>query len=127
VSVGRATALDEFNQQYFDLSHHNMFDASIDYLGFPDATYNDSQLIDNGILPAVDSFNLEFDHMVGQHSNGADSFDIGEFLHHDLDSTQCASSETQFESEFTEKTSSLQPPNGASLDGCDSGSNAVTV
>jgi hypothetical protein len=129
VSVGRTTALDEFvDVQHLDLGHHAMGDVDFDnYLGFPSASISDNQLLENGILPITDHFSLEFDHMAGNHADFADDFNINDFLNHDTEGTHCAPPEIQSEIESAETTASLQPPIGASPDGCDDGRNAVSV
>jgi hypothetical protein len=98
-----------------------------DYLGFPSASLSDNQLLENGILPITDHFSLEFDHMAGHNPDFTDDFNINDFLNHDTEGTHCAPPEIQPENESAEKTASLQPPIGASLDGCDDGRNAVSV
>ena len=130
VSVGRTTALDDFDRnQHFDLDSHGL--ASTDfshYLDFPTASLSDHEFLENGVLPVANSFNLEYDHMASHHTDFTDDFNINDFLIHDNESAQpCVPPEIQFENESVEKTASLQPPIGASLDGCDDGRHAVSV
>jgi hypothetical protein len=126
VSVGRRTALDKFaTAQHLDLALGNsVFD---NYLGFPSAAPSDNQILENGILSITDHFDLEFDHVAGYHADVTDDFNINDFLNHDTDGTHVAPPEVQPETESAEKIASLQPPIGASLDGCDDGRNAVSI
>jgi transcriptional activator HAC1 len=130
VSVGRTTALDDFERnQHIDLDPHDM--ASTDfshYLDFPTASVSDHEFLENGVLPIADSFSLEFDHMASHHTGFTDDFNINDFLIHDNESAQpYVLPEIQSENESVEKITSLQPQVGASLDGCDDGRHAVTV
>ena len=98
------------------------------YLDFPTASLSDHEFLENGVLPVANSFNLEYDHMAGHHTDFTDDFNINDFLIHDNESAQpCVPPEIQSENESVEKTASLQPPIGASLDGCDDGRHAVSV
>jgi hypothetical protein len=126
VSVGRTTALDGFQNQQFDGSHYDMANADINFLDFPPTSFSDHQFLENGILPITDSFNLEYDHLSSNHTDFVNDFNIDDFVH-DNDSAQCAPTEIQPENESVEKTTILQPPVGASLDGCDDGRHAVSV
>jgi hypothetical protein len=130
VSVRRTTTLDDFDRnQHFDLNNHGL--ASTDfgqYLDFPTASLSDHAFLENGVLPLTDNFNLEYDNLAGHHTEFADDFNINDFLIHDNESVQpCIPPEIQSENESVEKTASLQPPVGASLDGCDDGRIAVSV
>jgi hypothetical protein len=121
--------LDDFDtNQQFDLSHHDLVPTDINhYLEFPTASLSDHDIFENGILPLADSFNLEYDHLAGNHTDFTDDFNINDFLIHDTESAQLCPPEIQSENESIEKTTSLQPPLGASLDGCDDGRIAVSV
>lgn len=130
VSVGRTTALDDFERnQHFDLDHHGM--ASTDfshYLDFPTASLSGHEFLENGVLPVADSFSLEYNHMAGHNTDFTDDFNINDFLVHDNESAQpCVPPEIQSENESVEKITFLQPQVGASLDGCDDGRHAVSV
>lgn len=130
VSVGRTTALDDFaTNQQFDPNNHGLAPPDFSqYLDFPTASVSDNEFLENGILPLTDNFNLEYDHLAGHHTDFTDDFNINDFLIHDNESAQpCVPPEIQSENELAEKTTSLQPPIGASLDGCDDGRNAVSV
>jgi hypothetical protein len=130
VSVGRTTALDDFDGiQHFDLDPHGMASSDFShYLDFPTASLSDHEFLENGVLPVTNSFNLEYDNMANHHTDFTDDFNINDFLVHDNESAQpCVPPEIQFENESVEKTTSLQPPIGASLDGCDDGRHAVSV
>jgi len=129
VSVGRATALDGFtnNNNFSHLSdldhdHVSQHDFS-DYFNPPQPSESDHYLLENGILPVADNFNLNFDHMVGYNDGGFDDLNLDDFLHND----DQPAPETQSSDSLAETTASLQPQLGASLDGCDSGGNAVSV
>jgi transcriptional activator HAC1 len=130
VSVGRTTALDDFDgNQHFNLDSNGMASSDFShYLDFPTASLSDHEFLENGVLPVADSFNLEYDHMASHHTDFTDDFNINDFLIHDNESAQpCVPPEIQSENESVEKTTGLQPPVGASLDGCDDGGHAVSV
>jgi hypothetical protein len=129
VSVG-TTVLDDFGKtQQFDLNGHGLATTDFShYLDFPTAPLSDHAFLENGILPLTDNFNLEYDNLASHHTDFVDDFNINDFLIHDSESAQpCAPPEIQSESESAKKTASLQPPVGASLDGCDDGRIAVSI
>lgn len=129
VSVGRTTALDDFNDSNdFHLAsslgndnvHQHDFSG---YFDAPQPTESDHFILENGILPIADNFNLNYDHMVGHNDGGFDDFDLDDFLNHD----DPLASEIQSTDKLAETTASLQPQLGASSYGCDDGGNAVSV
>jgi transcriptional activator HAC1 len=131
VSVGRA-ALDIFGQQpqYFgnsvssnafsSLSHHD-----ISYLNGHDSYDHGVSVLEDGINPPTDNFNIEFDNMASYNTNYVDNFNLADYLHQDENSRSVA--EIRTSDSIVEKTLGLQSPIGASFIGCDSGSNAVSV
>ena len=78
----------------------------------------------NGILPIADSFDLNYDYLVGDHDGLVNDFNIDDFLHHNDDQP---APEVQPSDSLAETTASLQPQLGASSYGCDDGGNAVSV
>jgi len=125
VSVGRASALDEFYQSFslLDGIHPN---AGFDHLfGFPEPSFADNEFLTNEILPVTNDLSLDFDHLAGNNVDYTD-FDINNYVH-DAENTYLTSQEIQPENESVEKTTSLQPPIGASFNGCDDGRIAVSV
>jgi len=131
VSVGRAAALDDFNDSH-DFSHlsnlgHNHVHQH-DFRGYfdlPEPTESDRLILENGILPIADAFDLNYDHLAGDNDGVFDDFNINDFLNHD-EITQPAP-EIQSSDSLAETTASLQPQLGASSYGCDDGGNAVSV
>ncbi len=129
VSVGRATALDvdqPFSNNVPTAGHHTLPQHDFGtFLDYPEPLDSDRQFLGEGFQPHTNNFDLEYDHLVS-HDNGVlNDFDINDYLHHD-DISQPAP-EVQPSDSLAEKTSLLQPPFGASLDGCDVGGNAVSV
>lgn len=125
VSVGGTTALD------FD-GHVSAFDNhSIDHDGFghyldaPQSSESDSRILEQGILPLANSFDLNYYNVVGHNDGVFDTLDFDDFLNHD-EITQPAP-EVQSSDSVAQTTALLQPPFGASTYGCDEGGNAVSV
>ncbi len=127
VSVGRTTALDEFDINNFnhlsnlnnDSLHQHDFGS---YFDVPQPTESDCQIFENGILPITDNFGSNFDNLVGHNDSEFDSFNLDDFLHDDQPATEIQSSD-----QLAETTASLQPQFGASFSGCDDGGNAISV
>jgi transcriptional activator HAC1 len=129
VSVGRTEALDGFNNYSNHLTdvnnnHVSQFDLDI-YFDAPQPTESDRYILENGIPPIANHFDLNYDHLAGDNDSFIDQFNIDEYLHHD-ESNQPAP-EVQSSDSLAESTASLQPQLGASSYGCDDGGNAVTV
>ncbi|RFU25967.1 hypothetical protein B7463_g10365, partial [Scytalidium lignicola] len=96
------------------------------YFDLPHASSSDHLLLENGILPLADSFDLNYDHMAGDHDGVLDDFNINDFLHgHDDLIAQQTATDFQSSDSLAETTAILQPPFGASSYGCDDGGNAV--
>jgi transcriptional activator HAC1 len=114
VSVGRTAALDGYDQSFtlgdVDLGNHDYND----FFSFPAASIHDSQFLDNGIIPAANQFNLDYDHMASHNNNFAEQFNIDDYLNPDHDIAHIAHPEIQLENESAETTAILQPPIGAS-------------
>ena len=123
MSVGGTTALDEFS--HLSTSSHNVPDFG-SYFNAPEPTESDCYILENRVLPITNSFDLNFDHMVGDNDGVFDDFNINDFLHHQDDIAQPAP-EVQPSDELAETTASLQPQFGASTYGCDDGGNAISV
>ena len=124
VSVGRTTALDELHS-YSNLSsnstHQHDFSS---YFQHPDPSESDRQYLENTVLPLADTFNLDFDHMVGYHDSVLDDFNLDDFLHQHEDQP---APEIQSTDSVVETTAGQQPTFGASSYGCDDVGNAVSV
>jgi len=123
VSVGRTEALGVFDfSNLSDLSndaiHQYYFDA-------PEPTESDSQLFENGILPIINQFDLDFDPLASDDNSFTEQFDLDEYLHHDEHNQPAP--EVQSSDSLAESAVGQQPSIGASLDGCDYGGNAVTA
>lgn len=132
VSVGRTTALEGSSNDDSDLPApsskpvDNLDFAS--YFELPHASQSDRLLLENGILPLADSFDLNYDHLAGDHDGIIDDFNINDFLHgHDDIVAQQPAADFQSSDSLAETTASLQPRFGASSYGCDGGGNAVSV
>jgi len=124
VSVGSTTALDELAYST-NLSGDLLAQHDINsYFNAPESDLTDPNIFGNGILPASDNFNINFDNLDGHNDSVFDDFILDDFLHQHEDQPTL---ETQCADELTEKTSILQPPFGASSYGCDDGGNAVSV
>jgi transcriptional activator HAC1 len=125
VSVGRATALDGFNDSH-DFSHlSNLVNTDGDFASFLEdstPTESDHQFYEDNVAPLTDDFKSIYDHSVG-HDGDYAAFNMDEFLNHDDPHT----SELRSSDLFAETTASLQPQFGASSYGCDDGGNAVSV
>jgi len=129
VSVGRTTALDGYadhnsfsHLSNLDHDHVSQHDLS-EYFNAPQPSESDHYLLENGIGPIADSFNLDFNNMVNYNDGAFDDINLDDFLHNDdQPATEIHSSD-----KLAETTASLQPQLGASLDGCDSSGNAVSV
>jgi len=129
VSVGRTATLDEFDVSH-NFSHLSNLGGNPPhdfggYFSLPEPTESDRLILENGILPIADSFDLNYGHLAGDNDNVFDDFNINDFLHHD-EITQPAP-EVQSSDSLAETTASLQPQLGASSYGCDDGGNAVSV
>lgn len=125
VSVGRTTTLDELAQNYPTLGGNLLAQHDLSsYFNAPEPTESDQKLFEHGVLPLTDNFNLNFDHLDGHHDSAFDDFNLDDFLHQHEDQS---ASDIQCTDGFTETTSILQPPFGASSYGCDDGGNAVSV
>jgi len=129
VSVGRTATLDEFDASH-NFSHLSNLGGNPPhdfggYFNLPEPTESDRLILENGILPIADSFDLNYGHLAGDNDNVLDDFNINDFLHHD-EITQPAP-EVQSSDSLAETTASLQPQLGASSYGCDDGGNAVSV
>ena len=117
--------MDELAHAYPNLGGNLLTQHDISsYFNAPEPDVTDHHLFGNGVLPPTDNFNLNFDHMDGHNDSVFDDFILDDFLHQHEDQPTL---ETQCADEFTEKTSILQPPFGASSYGCDDGGNAVSV
>jgi transcriptional activator HAC1 len=129
VSVGRTTALDDFNDSHDFSLLSNLGDDNVhqhDFSGYfdaPQATESDNYLLENGVLPLADNINLNYDNMVSHNDGAFDDFNLDDFLNHD----DQPAPETQSSDSLAETTASLQPQLGASSYGCDDGGNAVCV
>lgn len=128
VSVGRTEALDGFNNYGNHLAsinhtHVSQFDLDV-YFDAPHPTESDRFILENGILPIADHFDLNYDHLAGDNDSFPDQFNIDEYLHHDENQP---APEVQSSDLLAESTTILQPQLGASSHGCDDGGNAVTV
>ena len=130
VSVGRTTALDGYhNNNHFshlsNLGSHTLPQHGFgSYFDAPEPTESDRFILENGILPIADSFDLNYDYLVGDHDGLVNDFNIDDFLHHNDDQP---APEVQPSDSLAETTASLQPQLGASSYGCDDGGNAVSV
>merc|ERR1711939_803014 len=127
VSVGRAPALDGFDLNGFDLSHlsnntHDQYGYE-SYLDLPSTSQSDLDFLDNRVLPAANQFDHFFDNLAHNNDGVFEDSHFDEFLNHD----DQPAPEVQSSDSLAEKTTSLQPPFGASTFGCDDGSNAVSV
>ena len=128
VSVGRTTALDGLDPNGFghlsdlgsNIIHQHDYSS---YFDAPNPPQSDRDFLENGILPIADSFDLNFDHLVGYNDGVIDDFNLDEYLHND----EQLAPEIQSTDPLAEKTANLQPQFGASSDGCDDGANAVSV
>ncbi|KAH8816824.1 hypothetical protein F5884DRAFT_777516 [Xylogone sp. PMI_703] len=132
VSVGRTTALEgslDNGSNFSDPSSKPVDNVDFaSYFELPQTTPSDRLLLENGILPLADSFDLNYDHLAGDHDGILDDFNINDFLHgHDDLIAQQTATDLQSSDSLAETTTSLQPPFGASSYGCDGGSNAVSV
>lgn len=124
MSIGGATALEQFDSHLAfsgnELLHHNDFRG---YFEHPQPSESDNLFFENGIAPVLDQFNLDFDHLAGNHDSYADDLTFDDFINHD----DQPSTEIQPADQLAETTASLQPQLGASSYGCDDGGLAVSV
>jgi len=129
VSVRRTRALvPEFDAfdfgLYSDLGNDSYPESSLSgYLDAPDSNGADSSFFESGIQPLINSFDFNNNHMDGHNNGPFDDFNLDDFVHHD----DQPAPEIQSSDSLAETTANLQPPLGASLDGCDFGGNAVSV
>jgi len=135
VSVGRTVALEgSIDDDDDDSNLSNPGSKLVDSLDFtsyfelPHTTQSDRLLFENGILPLTDTFDLNYDHLAGNHDSIIDDFNINDFLHgHDEIIAQQTATDFQSSDSLAETTASLQPRFGASSYGCDDGGNAVSI
>merc|ERR1712093_798078 len=89
----------------------------------PPTSQSDLDFLDNRVLPAANQFDHFFDNLAHNNDGVFEDSHFDEFLNHD----DQPAPEIQSSDSLAEKTTSLQPPFGASTFGCDDGSNAVSV